>query len=150
VSNAIAVVGDAVGEVMFSGPGAGRFPTASAVVGDVLNIAADLQGANRLMGCLHTGSAEVAPIDALETCFYIRLSAHDKPGVIGALGNAFGKYGLSIRSLVQHPHEGGFAEIVIVSHRVHEHAMRQALAEIEAHPTIRAIDSVIRVEGELA
>jgi homoserine dehydrogenase len=147
VSNAIAVRGDAVGEIMLQGPGAGQFPTASAVMGDVLNIASDLDHASRLMGCLHTGHAPVTPIDALETEFYVRLIAHDKPGVIAALGNTFARYNISILSLVQKGETDGLAEIVLVTHTVKEAAMRQALADLADHPTIQAIASVIRVEG---
>jgi homoserine dehydrogenase len=147
VSNAIAVQGDAVGEVMFQGPGAGQFPTASAVMGDVLNIASDLQHANRLMGCLHTGHAAVGSIDDLFTQFYVRLLAKDEPGVIAALGNAFARHGISILSLVQKGEQDGLAEIVLVTHTARERAMRQALADLADHPTIQSIASVIRVEG---
>ena len=144
--NAIAVQGDAVGEVMFSGPGAGQLPTASAVLGDVLNLAADLDHPNRLMICQHTESGPVAPIDDLVTRFYLRLIAHDRPGVIGAIGNAFARFGVSIRSMVQHDERDNLAEIVIVTHRVQESAMRGALADVAEHPTIQAIASVVRVE----
>jgi homoserine dehydrogenase len=147
VSNAIAVRGDAVGEVMFQGPGAGQFPTASAVMGDVLNIASDLDHANRLMGCLHTGHASVGSIDDLFTQFYVRLLAQDEPGVIAALGNAFAHHGISILSLVQKGQRDGVAEIVLVTHTVRERAMREALAELADHPTIQSIASVIRVEA---
>jgi homoserine dehydrogenase len=147
VSNAIAVRGDAVGEVMFQGPGAGQFPTASAVLGDVLNIASDLEHAGGLMGCLHTGHAEVTPVDHLETQFYVRLLAHDQPGVIAALGETCARYGISILSMVQKGETDGLAEIVLVTHTVKEAAMRQALADLADHPTIQAIASVIRVEG---
>jgi homoserine dehydrogenase len=147
VSNAIAVQGDAVGEVMFQGPGAGQMPTASAVVGDVLNIAQDLQHASRLMGCLHTHAAAVNSMDELETQYYLRLSATDKPGVIGTLGTSFGRFGISILSMVQKSQEDGVAEIVLVTHKVKEKAMRQALEDLKQQPTIQAISSMIRVEG---
>ncbi len=147
VMNAVAVSGDAVGEVMFSGPGAGMMPTASAVVGDILSIAAQPHEPARLMACLHEGTGGITPIDQLETQFYIRLIAHDKPGVIGTIGNACGTHGISILSMVQKGEKDGLAEIVLVTHRVQEQAMRAALAEMADHPTIQAIGSVIRVEG---
>ena len=147
VMNAVAVQGDAVGEVMFSGPGAGMMPTASAVVGDILAIAAQPHEPARLMTCLHEGTGGITPIDALETQFYIRLIAHDKPGVIGTIGNACGAHGISILSMVQKGEKDGLAEIVLVTHRVREHDMRAALADMSDHPAIQAIGSVIRVEG---
>lgn len=150
VSNAIAVHGDAVGEVMFYGPGAGQMPTASAVMGDVLNIASDLDHASRLMGCLHTDAAALSGIETVETQFYIRLLAQDRPGVIGALGQSFGRFNVSILSMMQKNQQGGLAEIVLVTHKVKEKALRQALADVAEHETIQSIASVIRVEGEQA
>lgn len=146
VMNAIAVSGDAVGEVMFSGPGAGRLPTASAVVGDVLAIAAQPDTPARLLACLHEGIGAISPIDTLVTKFYIRLLARDEPGVIGTIGHVCGQAGISIRSMVQKGERDGLAEIVLVTHHVQEAAMRQALAELAHQPTIHSIGSVIRVE----
>jgi homoserine dehydrogenase len=146
VMNAIAVAGDAVGEVMFSGPGAGKLPTASAVVGDILAIAAQPDTPARLLTCLHDGIRAISPIDALVTKFYVRLLAHDEPGVIGTIGQVCGRSGISIRSMVQKGERDGLAEIVLVTHLVQEAAMRQALAELAEQPTISAIGSVIRVE----
>ncbi|MEB3328260.1 MAG: homoserine dehydrogenase [Candidatus Sericytochromatia bacterium] len=146
VMNAVAVSGDAVGEVMFSGPGAGMMPTASAVLGDVLAIAAQPELPHRLLTCQHEGLAPVAPIDDLVTRFYVRLLAADEPGVIGTIGQACGRHGISIRSMVQKGERDGSAEIVLITHRVRERAMREALAELAADPSIRAIGSVIRVE----
>lgn len=147
VMNAIAVQGDAVGEVMFSGPGAGSLPTGSAVVGDVLAIAAQPDLPGRLMACLHEGTGSVTHIDELTTQFYIRLIAHDQPGVIGTIGQACGTHGISILSMVQKGEQDGLAEIVLVTHTVAERAMRAALAEMEAHTSIASIGSVIRVEA---
>jgi homoserine dehydrogenase len=147
VMNAIAVQGDAVGEVMFSGPGAGMMPTASAVLGDVMNIAANLEAPNPLVTCSHDTAGDVAPIDELETQFYVRLIAHDKPGVIGTIGQSCGQFGISILSMVQKGEQHGLAEIVLVTHRVKEKNMRAALADMADHPTIQSIASVIRVEG---
>ena len=147
VMNAIAVQGDAVGEVMFSGPGAGSLPTGSAVVGDVLAIAAQPDLPGRLMACLHDHVGSVTPIDALQTRFYIRLIAHDQPGVIGTIGQACGNHGISILSMMQKGEHDGLAEIVLVTHSVVERHLRAALAELEAHAQIASIGSVIRVEA---
>ncbi|MEB3196387.1 MAG: homoserine dehydrogenase [Candidatus Sericytochromatia bacterium] len=146
VMNAVAVRGAAVGEVMFSGPGAGMFPTASAILGDVLAIAAHPERPDRLMTCLHDGLGHVSPVADLYTQFYVRLLAQDQPGVIGTIGTACGRHGISIRSMVQKGERDGCAEIVLVTHRVQEAAMRRALEEMAAHPSVHRIGSVIRVE----
>lgn len=147
VMNAIAVQGDAVGEVMFSGPGAGMMATGSAVVGDVLNIATQLDRPNRLMASLHEEAGDISSIDELTTQFYVRLIAHDIPGVIGTIGSSCGRFGISILSMVQKGERDGLAEIVLVTHTVKEKAMRAALADLADHPSIQSIASVIRVEG---
>jgi homoserine dehydrogenase len=132
---------------MFSGPGAGMLPTASAVLGDVINIAGNLQAPNPLITCHHDSGGAIDTIDDVVTQFYIRLIAHDKPGVIGTIGNSCGKFGISILSMVQKGEHNGLAEIVLVTHRVKEANMRQALADLKDHPTIQSIASVVRVEG---
>lgn len=146
VMNAIAVAGDSVGEVMFSGPGAGKMATASAVVGDILAIAAQPDTPARLLTCLHDGIGDIDPIDSVVTKFYIRLLAHDEPGVIGIIGQVCGRAGISIRSMVQKGERDGLAEIVLVTHLVKEASMRRALADLGNQPSIHSIGSVIRVE----
>lgn len=148
VTNAVTVQGDAVGEVTFSGPGAGRGPTASAVVGDLLNVASLLDAPDRMMACLQTRSVSPMPLDAVESAFYLRLVAEDVPGVLGAVGTCFGKHRVSVRSFVQHAAEGDSAELVIVTHRVSEASFRAAVREIAAMPTTRAVANVIHVEED--
>ncbi len=148
VTNAVTVRGDAVGEVTFSGPGAGRGPTASAVVGDLLNVASLLDAPDRMMACLQTRSVSPVPLDEVDSAFFLRLQAEDVPGVLGAVGSCFGKHQVSVRSFVQHAAEGGNAELVIVTHRVREASFRAAVREIAAMPAIRAIANVIHVEEE--
>lgn len=148
VTNAVTVQGDAVGEVTFSGPGAGRGPTASAVVGDILNVASLLNAPDRLMACLQTRTVSPVPLDAIDSAFYLRLKADDVPGVLGAVGNGFGKHRVSVRSFVQHAAEGDDAELVIVTHRVREAAFRAAVREIAEMPAIREVASVIHVEEQ--
>lgn len=148
VTNAVTVQGDAVGEVTFSGPGAGRGPTASAVVGDLLNVASLLDAPDRMMACIQTRSVSPVPLDDVDSAFYLRLKAKDVPGVLGAVGTCFGTHRVSVRSFVQHPAEGGHAELVIVTHRVREASFRAAVREIAAMPAIQEIANVIHVEEE--
>jgi homoserine dehydrogenase len=147
VFNALWIEGDAVGGVMFSGRGAGRLTTASAVVGDLLNCAADMAAGqpNRLMACLHTGDpVRVAPAVEAETGFYLRLHAEDRPGVIAAIGAAFAYSDISIESLLQKREVDGAAEIVMLTHPRRGGAMADAVHAIEAHPATRRVCALLR------
>ena len=158
VYNAILVEGDPIGQVMFFGPGAGAGPTASAVVSDILNIAALLKldrgsaahadGSpilDPLLACSHQHYCAIAPIADLVTRFYARFLSRDYPGVIGKLGTCFGDHNVSLESVVQTGLQGELAEIVVVTHDVCEGDFRQALAEIRAMPAIHSIPSTLRV-----
>lgn len=147
VTNAITVVGDAVGEVTFSGPGAGRMPTASAVVGDLLNAVEALRcGPSRLMS--YDADEPRFPVSILDidSAYYLRVIAADVPGALGAIGTLFGAHGVSIRSFVQKAVVEGSAELVFVTHRVRERALRAALEEARALPALREVKNLIRVE----
>ncbi|MGB8699625.1 MAG: homoserine dehydrogenase, partial [Thermosynechococcaceae cyanobacterium] len=157
VYNAILIQGSPLGQVMFFGPGAGAGPTASAVVSDLINVAALLKaglaaGQNKdgiathpLLTCAHHHYCEVAPIAELVSRFYLRLRAQDHPGVLGKLGTCFGNYGISLESLVQTDVHDDRAEIVVVTHQVNEGAFRQALDEIRSLEVVDSIPSVLRV-----
>lgn len=149
VNNAIFISGSAVGEIMLMGPGAGRYPTASAVVGDVINIASAIKlpdFAQYFQLPISSNVTEVVPIDESENGYYIRLETHDSPGVIGHLGQAFGNHGVSLHSFTQRGvTEDGTATIVLLTHRVREKHLQAALSEITAHPTTKQIGVVLRV-----
>ncbi len=147
VYNAIYVVGDAVGETMFFGEGAGSLPAASAVVGDLIEEARRLQaGVKPLVGCTCTEHLPVRDIASLETEYYLRLSVADQPGVLAAVATVFGDHAVSIGSVIQKRAEGGLAQIVYVTHRACEADVRDALDEIEALDVVEAVLSVIRVQ----
>ncbi len=149
VYNAILVEGEPVGQVMFFGRGAGADATASAVSSDILNLLASLKTSttnlNPLLGCGHNDYAEIVPMTELVTRFYARFLTRDHPGVIGSLGTCFGKYGVSLESVVQKGFRGELAEIVVVTHHVREGNFHQALAEIRSLDTIDSIPSLLRV-----
>ncbi|PNW36753.1 UNVERIFIED_CONTAM: homoserine dehydrogenase [Euhalothece sp. KZN 001] len=153
VNNAILVEGDPIGQVMFYGPGAGGGATASAVVSDLMTIAAMLkvsQAVNPLLKIPQHPRRELVPIQELVTRFYARIICIDRPGVIGNLGTCFGKHEVSLESIVQIDFNNGFAEIVVVTHNVKEENFRQALAEIPHLDAIEQIQipSVLRVLRE--
>jgi homoserine dehydrogenase len=151
VYNAILVEGEPIGQVMFFGPGAGSGPTASAVVSDILNIAAVLKTAQEthqlhpLLSCAHQHYCAIAPISELVTRFYARFLTKDSPGVIGHLGTCFGKHNVSLESVVQTGFRGELAEIVVVTHDVREGNFRQALDEIRTLEGVDSIPSILRV-----
>jgi homoserine dehydrogenase len=158
VYNAILVEGDPIGQVMFFGPGAGSGPTASAVVSDVLNIAAllkvergsvtDATGQpllDPLLACSHQHYCAIAPMAELVTRFYARFLTRDFPGVIGKLGTCFGQHNVSLESVVQTGIRDGSAEIVVVTHDVREGNFRAALEEIRTFEAVNQIASTLRV-----
>jgi len=150
VNNAIVVEGEPLGQVMFLGPGAGSGPTASAVVSDLLNLAAVLQTQpaqvlHPLLSCPHNHYSPIAPIADLVTRFYARFVTQDCPGVIGKLGTCFGDHRVSLESLVQIGLRDELAEIVVVTHDVREGNFRRALEDIRALESVASIPSVLRV-----
>lgn len=148
VNNAIFIKGNAVGEIMLYGPGAGRFPTASAVVGDIINLASALKlpdFASYFQLPISSQVCEIYPIGETINAYYIRLETEDTPGVIGNLGHAFGEHGVSLHSVMQKHVADDAATIVLLTHQVKEKQVQAALAEISAQPTTRQIGVVLRV-----
>lgn len=146
--NAIFVKGDAVGDTMFYGRGAGRMPTASAIVGDVVEIARNIH-----FNCLGRLNAQVSrqkkvlAIQDVETCFFLRMILEDVPGVLAQLAKVLGDHQVSLATVLQTNSQGNSAELVFVTHKVREGDLRDALKEIEKMPFTRDILTVLRVEG---
>lgn len=156
VYNALLIEANPLGQVMFFGPGAGAGPTASAVVADLINIAALLKTGivandpessriHPLLACSHQHYCNIAPINDLVTRFYARFLTKDHPGVIGKLGTVFGSHGVSLESVVQTGIKAELAEIVVVTHDVQEGHFNQALDEIRQMEAISSIPSLLRV-----
>ncbi len=149
VNNAIFINGSAVGEIMLFGPGAGRYPTASAVVGDIMTLSNALKHpdfARYFQLPIRSQAAPVYPIAETTNGYYIRLETHDSPGVIGNLGQAFGQHGVSLHSFTQKGVTAdGTATIVLVTHSVREQQLQDALRDITAQATTKQIAVVLRV-----
>lgn len=148
VYNAIYVTGDAVGETMFFGEGAGSLPAASAVVGDLIEVARHIRsGCLNLVGCTCNEDLPLRDIAELETGYFIRFAVADRPGVLAAVASRFGDHGVSIASVIQKSVcESGDAEIVYVTHRAAEGSVRAALREIAELDVVSEVAAVIRVE----
>ncbi len=149
VYNAIYVTGDAVGETMFFGEGAGSGPAASAVMGDVLEVARHVQqGVGPIVGCTCTDELPIVPMDDLKTKYYIRFAVADRSGVLAAMAGVFAKHNVSVYSVVQRgKKDGGTVDLVYVTHTAREKSVNDVLEEIAAlDDTLRGAPSVIRVE----
>lgn len=147
VFNAIFVVGDSVGPVMFFGQGAGSLPAASAIVGDVVDIARSIShGCPGMTECSCFESLAVLPAGDTVTKFYVLMRALDRPGVLAKVADVFGRHGVSIASVLQKDTDETGADLVFITHAVREGDVRAALAEVEALDVVQAVENVIRVE----
>ena len=147
--NAVFVEGDAVGQLMFYGKGAGSLPTGAAVVGDLVEVARNrLQGA-RGVGCTCLYERSVRSMDEVDTQYYLALDVADRPGVLAKVATVFGEHGVSIRSVLQRG-KGDEAQLVLVTHLAREGAMRATLAGLRQLDVVNDLQSVMRVEGEEA
>ncbi|MBR0405197.1 MAG: homoserine dehydrogenase, partial [Eggerthellaceae bacterium] len=149
VYNAIYVTGDAVGETMFFGEGAGAGPAASAVMGDVLDISRHIMlGAPPIVGCTCADEIPLVSIDQLQTRYYIRLVVPDRTGVLAAAADVFARHDVSLRSVSQ---EGTRARdavnLIFVTHTACEKNIREALAELAAKEDMLVSEpTLIRLE----
>lgn len=151
VYNAIYVIGDAVGETMFFGEGAGAGPAASAVMGDVLEVARHLQQNIRpIVGCTCTDTLPIVPIDELNTKYYMHLVVFDRSGVLAKTAQIFANHGVSVSSMMQKgKQDSGAVDLVYVTHMASEKAVREVIEDIEAVDGVLADGSkpvLIRVE----
>ncbi|MDK2984626.1 MAG: homoserine dehydrogenase [Clostridia bacterium] len=148
VFNAVFVEGDAVGETMFYGQGAGEFPTASAVVGDIISASRNIYHGNTgRICCTCFEQKKVKSIEDITSEFYIRLNVIDRPGVLASIAGVFGNQEVSLASVVQKRTENHKAEVVLITHRVKEGYVRDALKILDGMSIVDEISNVVRVEG---
>lgn len=147
VYNAIFVVGDAVGELMFFGKGAGDLPTASAVVGDIFKVASNLTMEKRCdTACTCFNSYSVKHIDEVDSNFYILMEVLDKPGVLAKIATILGEEDVSLGNVIQKRSAGDLAELVFMTHLVREGNLRSALKKVGELEEVDKVCNVIRVE----
>lgn len=147
VYNAIYVVGDAVGETMFYGQGAGSLPTGSAVVADIIQIARNLESKSAgLSDCECYRNYPIKSSDNFTTGYYIRVKVKDEPRVFANLALFFAEAGISFASIIQKPRSNEKAEIVLVTHPCKESQLRQAVASLNSYSKLDKIYNVIRME----
>jgi homoserine dehydrogenase len=144
--NAVFVEGDSVGQLMFYGRGAGGGPTASAVLGDLVDAASNLRaGTHASIGRLPR--AELSPLDDVRCEYYLNLEVADRPGVLHAVAGVFAEHGVSIRSMEQEG-LGDEARLVFITHDATEASMRSTRRDLDQLDAVDRITSVIRVVGE--
>lgn len=148
VTNAVSLSGHPVGSITLSGPGAGEFPTASSVVGDVLAIASEIGKSDYIlpmMRCKHEENANMIDICDTENKYYISITARNNKGVIGKIGTICAENNISLASIVQkHISEDNTAVITVITEVANEKAMQNAIKLIEQDGN--KVNSLIRVQ----
>ena len=150
VYNAIFVRGNAIGEAMFYGPGAGSLPTASAVVADVITTARNiLRGSLGNNYCTCYDNKPLCPVEDTKSSYYVRLLVDDEPGVLGTIATTFGESGVNLKSVMQTTREiKNHAEIVVITHLVEHRKILCAAEALKNLPVINVLKNIIRVENE--
>lgn len=143
--NAVFVEGEAVGELMFYGRGAGGMPTASAVLGDLIDAAHNLRagGSGRTAPL---AIATIRPIDEISSQFYLDVTVDDRPGVLAAVAAVFGEHQVSIRSMEQ-VGLGAEARLVFITHSARERDMQATITGLRQLDAVERIGSFLRVVG---
>lgn len=154
VMNAVLVMADAVGPTLYYGAGAGAEPTASAVVADIIDVVRTLTSdpENRVPHLAFQPDSlsdiPVLPIEDIETSYYLRMLAADRPGVLAEVTTILGDAGISIEAMIQKdPQSDQQAQIIILTHRVVERQMNEAIAKIESLDSIAGSVTRIRMEA---
>jgi len=147
VYNAVIVEGDAVGRLMFYGKGAGKMPTASAVVSDIIK-ALKTDEKNRL-NCTCFRDERVLPIELFRSAYYFRIKAMDKPGVLSKISGIFGKNDINLYMVIQKNSINNIAEIVVITYETTFKNIQKAVDEINSLDDIAEVSNVIRVKEEV-
>jgi homoserine dehydrogenase len=145
--NAVFVEAESAGRLMFYGAGAGGGPTASAVLGDLVVVARNRVAGIRGPDAPSYAELPVLPMADALTRYHVALDVADRPGVLAPVAEAFARHDVSIKAVRQEG-RGAEAYLVIVTHTARESALAATVADLSAMEAVRAVDSVMRVEGE--
>jgi homoserine dehydrogenase len=150
VYNAVHLFADAIGDVFIEGKGAGRYPTASAVMADVIDVARGNAVYPFLMPSNSLRQPAILPMSAHEGCYYLRLHVADNAGILAAITRCFADAQVSIARVVQYTHtQPDTASLILITHRTREQALQQAIAAIDALPQVlRSPARFIRIEED--
>ncbi|MGZ6963012.1 MAG: homoserine dehydrogenase [Acidimicrobiia bacterium] len=145
--NAVFIEAEAVGELMFYGRGAGGAPTASAVLGDLIDASKNLVSGGRGATIGSLARKPVRPIDEVESQFYLQLEVADQPGVLAEIAGQFGEHDVSIKSM-QQIGIGAEARIIFITHRAREADLRATVHALRDVKSVHRVGSVLRVMGD--
>ena len=144
--NAVHLVGDAVGEIMLYGRGAGALPTGSAIVSDVIFAAKHDRYFYASFENNQKGNKETKFVDDFTSKYYLRLSVADKPGVLSKISGVFAKNNVSLKEVKQVAGDEGSAQIIITTHCCHESLVKKTLAKLDALDEVFEVQGTIRIE----
>ena len=142
--NAVVVEGENINQLVFSGPGAGAAPTASAVIGDVLSACHQLSSKQSNWYPLRSRKNENKNFDDVSSSWFIRLSVSDEPGVLASIAGTFSENNVSIESVIQEG-RGEQAELVLVTHEAPEKDMQNSIKQISSLDSVTSVTSTLRV-----
>jgi homoserine dehydrogenase len=145
--NAVFVEAESAGQLMFYGAGAGGTPTASAVLGDIVAVARNRLAGTRGPDASTYAGLPVMPMGETLTRYHVSLDVDDRPGVLAPVAEAFARHDVSIET-VRQASRGQEAQLVIVTHTARDAALAATVRDLEALSVVRAVASVMRVEGE--
>jgi len=144
--NAVFVHGDAVDDAMFQGRGAGEFPTASAVMGDIIAVARNMQyGCCGRIGCSCYKNLPMKAVGESKHKYFLRLIVEDRTGILAGVAGVLGNNNVSINQVIQKPAVDGVAELVVITDKVENRHLHDALVIFGEMSMIREVASVIRV-----
>ncbi|WP_029421018.1 homoserine dehydrogenase [Alicyclobacillus macrosporangiidus] len=144
--NALFVRGDAAGDLMFFGRGAGSLPTASSVMGDVIEVLRVIRlGVSGRVSRMYVPDKRVDPLHRAPARHYLRLTAADKPGVFAAIASIFGVHNVSMETVLQKRGQGNAADIVIVTHATEPAPLANVVRGLRALPQVEAVHNVMPV-----
>ena len=147
VMNGVSVIGDAVGETMYYGPGAGGDATASAVISNIIDIARGGK-CSPMLGFkkpLESGM-RLAPKESITSKYYLRLVVDDRPGILAKIASIFGEEAISIESMLQKPAKEGLANLLLSTHTTQEAAIQKALSALQTQEFLKQAPVMIRIE----
>lgn len=146
-TNAIFIEGPSIDSLLFAGPGAGGEPTATAVLGDVIDAAREMLAGAQVAPRIRLAPGDLIDFADVATKWYLRLEVDDRPGVLAQVAAAFGDADVSIKSVWQEG-EGSEALLLIVTHRAPERRQRAAVAALDALDAVRHVAAILRVESD--
>jgi homoserine dehydrogenase len=143
-TNAVFIEGPEIDSLLFAGPGAGGAPTATAVLGDVIDAARETLAGAQVAPRIRFSRGAIAPFEEVHTEWYIRLMVDDQPGVLAKIASGFGESEVSIRSVWQEGVDSQ-ASLVVVTHSAPEARQRAALDSLTQIPEVLEVAALIRV-----